>query len=108
MRSGSPAPEKLRGGVTKRVLKEAFKDLLPPGHTRRPKSGFEIPISRWLRTELSFLVDRYLSEERIRDQGIFDADVVQDLVRSHRQAKTDTSWMLWNLIVFQKWHESHA
>jgi asparagine synthase (glutamine-hydrolysing) len=103
-----PGPEKLRGGITKRVLKESFRGLLPPGHTRQPKSGFEIPISRWLRTELSFLVDRYLSEERIRDQGIFDAAVVQDLVRSHRQAKTDTSWMLWSLIVFQKWHESYC
>jgi asparagine synthetase B (glutamine-hydrolysing) len=28
-----PGPEKLRGGVTKRILKEAFKGLLPPGHT---------------------------------------------------------------------------
>ena len=103
-----PGPEKLRRGITKHVLKETFKNLLPPGHTRQPKSGFEIPISRWLRTDLSFMVDRYLSEERIRDQGIFDAAVVQDLVRSHRQAKTDTSWMLWNLIVFQNWHESYS
>ena len=69
------------------MLKETFENLLPPGHTRQPKSGFEIPISRWLRTDLRFLVDRYLSEERIRDQGIFDADVVQDLVRSHRKPK---------------------
>jgi asparagine synthase (glutamine-hydrolysing) len=103
-----PGAEKLRRGVIKHVLKECFKDLLPPGHTRQPKSGFEIPISRWLRTDLGFLVDRYLSEERVRDQGIFDVAVVQDLVRSHRQAKTDTSWMLWNLIVFQKWHESYC
>jgi asparagine synthase (glutamine-hydrolysing) len=102
-----PGAEKLRRGVTKRVLKETFKDLLPPGHTRRPKSGFEIPISRWLRNELSFLLDGYLGEERLRDQGIFDAAVVQDLVRSHRQAKTDTSWMLWNLIVFQYWYDGH-
>jgi asparagine synthase (glutamine-hydrolysing) len=103
-----PGPEKLRRGITKHVLKETFKNLLPPGHTRQPKAGFEIPISRWLRTDLSFMVDRYLSEERIRDQGIFDAAVVQNLVQSHRQAKTDTSWMLWNLIVFQKWHESYS
>jgi len=103
-----PGREKLRRGVTKRVLKETFKDLLPPGHTRQPKSGFEIPISRWLRTDLRCLVDRYLSEERVRDQGVFDAAVVQELVRSHRQATTDTSWMLWNLIVFQKWHESYC
>jgi asparagine synthase (glutamine-hydrolysing) len=100
-----PGADKLRGGVTKRVLKDSFAGLLPPGHTRRPKSGFEIPISGWLRTDLRFLVDRYLSEERIRDQGIFDAGAVRDLVRSHRRAKTDTSWALWNLIVFQEWHE---
>ena len=103
-----PGTEKLRRGITKHVLKETFKNLLPPGHTRQPKSGFEIPISRWLRTDLGFLVDRYLSKERIRDQGLFDAAVVQDLVQSHRQAKTDTSWMLWNLIVFQKWYESRV
>jgi len=103
-----PGPAKLRRGVTKRVLKETFKSLLPPGHTRQPKAGFEIPISRWLKTDLSFLIDRYLSAERIRDQGIFDACVVEDLVHSHRQTKTDTSWMLWNLIVFQKWHESFS
>ena len=102
-----PGPEKLRRGITKHVLKETFKNLLPPGHTRQPKSGFEIPISRWLRTDLRFMVDRYLSEERISDQGIFDVAVVQNLVRSHRQAKTDTSWMLWNLIVFQYWHDAY-
>ena len=38
-----PGPEKLRRGVTKHVLKETFKDLLPPGHTRQPKSGFRDP-----------------------------------------------------------------
>jgi asparagine synthase (glutamine-hydrolysing) len=102
-----PGAQKLRGGVTKRVLKDTFQNLLPPGHTRRPKSGFEIPIGRWLRNELSFLVDGYLSEERLRDQGIFDAAVVEHLVRSHREAKTDTSWMLWNLIVFQYWYDRH-
>jgi asparagine synthase (glutamine-hydrolysing) len=100
-----PGGEKLRGGVTKRVLKEAFAPLLPPGHTQLPKSGFEVPISRWLRTELKFLVDRYLSEGRIRDQGIFEADAVAGLVRSHCERRTDTAWALWNLIVFQEWHE---
>jgi asparagine synthase (glutamine-hydrolysing) len=101
-----PGPQKLRRGVTKQVLKETFQDLLPAGHMRRPKSGFEVPISRWLRSDLRFMVDRYLDEERVRDQGLFDFEVVRDLVQSHHRGTTDTSWMLWNLIVFQRWHES--
>jgi asparagine synthase (glutamine-hydrolysing) len=103
-----PGRRKLRHGITKSILKETFKDLLPPGHTRRPKSGFEIPISRWLREDLRPLVDRYLSETRIRDQGLFDFSVIRGLIESHRHRKTDTSWMLWNLIVFQHWYESYA
>ena len=38
-----PGPEKLRRGITKHVLKETFKDLLPPGHTRRPKVRLRDP-----------------------------------------------------------------
>jgi len=101
-----PGPLKLRGGVTKRLMRDAFEPLLPPGFARRPKRGFEIPIAEWLRTDLSHLVDRYLCEERIRDQRLLEFETVQDLVTAHRERRTDTSWMLWNLIVFEKWHEA--
>ena len=59
---------KLRRGKTKHILKETFKELLHPEIYRRPKSGFEIPISRWLKTDLKFLLDDYLSESRLRRQ----------------------------------------
>jgi asparagine synthase (glutamine-hydrolysing) len=102
-----PGRSKLRRGVTKHILRGTFKHLLPPGHTRLPKSGFEIPISRWLRNELRVLVDGYLSEERICDQRIFDFSVIRGLIAGHRERRTDTSWMLWNLIVFQHWYDRH-
>jgi asparagine synthase (glutamine-hydrolysing) len=102
-----PGAAKLRRGVTKSFLKDTFRDFLPPGHARLPKAGFEIPIGRWLRTDLRFLVENYLSEERVRDQGLFDFAVVEELVRLHERRLTDTSWMLWNLIVFNKWHETY-
>ena len=50
---------KLRRGKTKYLLKETFKDLLPSSLYRRPKAGFEIPISRWLKTDLRFLLEQY-------------------------------------------------
>jgi len=102
-----PSALKLKKGTTKYILKETFKDLLPPSIYRRPKAGFEVPISRWLKNELKFLLDQYLAENRIQNQGIFDPQVVKELVGQHLNGKTDTSWMLWNLIVFQSWHDNY-
>jgi asparagine synthase (glutamine-hydrolysing) len=98
---------KLYQGNTKYILKETFKDFLPTPLLRRPKAGFEIPISRWLKSDLKFLVDENLSEDKIRRQGIFDYNIVNHLVASHLDNKADTSWMIWNLIVFQYWYNNY-
>ncbi len=98
---------KLRNGQGKYILKETFKDLLPTSLHNRPKAGFEVPISRWLKTDLKFMVEQCLSEDRIRDQGLLNYDVVNRLVQCHISNRTDTSWMLWNLIVFQYWFDRY-
>jgi asparagine synthase (glutamine-hydrolysing) len=98
---------KLHKGRTKYILKETFKELLPSSLLRRSKAGFEVPISAWLKTDLKYLIDSHLSEQLIRDQGIFDYAIVNNLVNSHLSNKTDTSWMIWNLIVFQYWYENY-
>jgi asparagine synthase (glutamine-hydrolysing) len=98
---------KLNNGRPKYILKEAFKDLLPSSLYNRPKAGFEVPISRWLKTDLKFLIDDYLSKEKLKEQGIFDSEIVDDLNQKHLSNKTDTSWMLWNLIVFQHWYQNY-
>jgi asparagine synthase (glutamine-hydrolysing) len=98
---------KLNNGKTKFVLKEVFKDILPSSLYHRPKAGFEVPISRWLKTDLKFLIDQYLAKEKLREQGIFDFEIVDGLIQKHLSNKTDTSWMLWNLIVFQHWYQNY-
>jgi asparagine synthase (glutamine-hydrolysing) len=102
-----PGALKLYKGKTKYILKETFKDLLPPSLLHRPKAGFEIPISRWLKTDLRFLIEQKLAEDRIREQGIFEYEVIAKLIRGHMSNRTDTSWMLWNLIVFQHWYDKY-
>jgi len=98
---------KLKATGGKRILLEAFRDLLPPSIRQRPKWGFEMPIGAWLRKELRFLIDDYLDEARIRNQGFFEYDVVKKLVTDHMKEREDTSWLLWNLIVFQHWYEKY-
>jgi asparagine synthase (glutamine-hydrolysing) len=98
---------KLKGKNRKYILMETFKDLLPPSLHRRPKWGFEMPIGAWLRKELKFLIDEYLSEDRIRKQAFFNYEIVKGLINHHMNGRQDTSWHLWNLIVFQHWYKTY-
>jgi asparagine synthase (glutamine-hydrolysing) len=98
---------KLGAWKGKRILLEAFKDLLPPLLHHRPKRGFEMPIGAWLRKELKFLIEEYLRNDRIKKQGVFDHRIISDLVSNHMSGRQDTSWQLWNLIVFEHWYEKY-
>ena len=83
---------------------DTFEDLLPPLVRRRPKWGFEMPIGAWLRKELRFLIDEYLEETEIEKQGFFQYEIIKKLVSDHMNEREDTSWLIWNLIVFQQWY----
>jgi asparagine synthase (glutamine-hydrolysing) len=98
---------KIRKGRGKYIFIETFKDILPKSLHHRPKWGFEMPISRWLKTDLHYLIYTYLSREKIEKQGIFHYPVIENLVSSLMHDRTDTSWQIWNLIAFQAWHESY-
>jgi asparagine synthase (glutamine-hydrolysing) len=99
-----PGAWKLRNGQGKAILIDTFRDLLPPALHKRPKWGFEVPVSKWLKAEWRFLIDEYLSKEIIVKQGIFNYDIINELVKKLFSGRFDTSWQLWNLICFQAWY----
>ena len=98
---------KLRGRTGKYILIKTFQDLLPSSLHNRPKRGFEVPIGAWLKNDLRFLIDEYLGEEHIRRQDFFNFKIIKDLIDKHMKGKQDTSWHLWNLIVFQHWYKMY-
>lgn len=102
-----PGNLKLRGKKGKYILLETFKNLLPPILLNRPKWGFEIPISKWLKSDLRFLISEYLSKKKIEKQEIFNFKTIEKLISDLLLNRSDTSWHLWNLIVFQAWYSRH-
>jgi asparagine synthase (glutamine-hydrolysing) len=101
-----PVDYKLRGKSGKVILKEAMKDLLPHDILHRPKKGFGIPIAEWLKGRLNPLMHDMLSPERLRSQGLFDADYVARLIREHETGAASHHKELWTLLVFQLWSAS--
>jgi asparagine synthase (glutamine-hydrolysing) len=101
-----PGSMKLKGLKRKYILLETFKDLLPPSIHRRPKQGFEVPISAWLKNELRDMLEDYLSPSLLKGQGMFNPDVVEGIKKDYLKNRRDNSWLLWNLIVFQHWYST--
>jgi asparagine synthase (glutamine-hydrolysing) len=102
-----PIDLKLRGLTRKYLLRKALTGRLPQQIIDRPKKGFGLPVSRWLCTDLRSLMLDLLSEDRLRRQGIFNADYVTRLVHEHLHKRRDNRMVLWALIVFQLWHERY-
>ena len=100
-------PDRLKAGrfTTKRLLRAAMKPYLPNSVLKRPKTGFGLPIRRWVRGELKGMIDTSLSRERLISRGIFDPDAVRDLIRGNSEGKVDGGYTLFAILCFELWCE---
>lgn len=100
-------PERARmpGLRLKHLLRSAMRGMLPPEILRRPKQGFNVPMSRWLQRELRPLLDEYLSATVVRRQGYLRPECVAALVAEHMAGRADHTHHLWGLLAFGLWVE---
>ena len=103
-----PRELNLRGLDGKRILKLAFRETLPKPILRRPKKGFGIPISLWLKREFRWLLDELLEPTRLRSQAIFEPAAVRSLIDDHLGGRSDNRKPLWTLLMFQLWYEHYG
>ena len=97
-----PQTMKLRGTTTKWILRQAMQGRLPPAILVRRKMGFPVPIGAWLRGPWRPLLDEYVTGERARARGLFDASTVARLVGEHLRG-VNHSERLWALLTFEIW-----
>lgn len=101
-----PLEYKLKGNKGKYILKKAVEPLLPKTILQRPKKGFGIPIAEWLKGRLNPLLHDLLAPARLKDQGLFNVDFVQKLIKEHESAAASHHKQLWTLLVFQLWFDN--
>lgn len=87
----------------KRILKDLLKSYLPPTFFDRPKMGFSVPLSRWLRGPLKAWANDLLSPSLIKRQGILNPYAVNQLWLDYLSHKSSNSYLIWNLLIFQSW-----
>ncbi len=100
-----PTSSKITPAMRKRVLQDAFADMLPRELYRRPKKGFEVPLLKWFRTSLkSMIKDDLLGDKFIEEQQVFDPREIRRMKkRLFSMNPGDAHATVWALIVFQWW-----
>lgn len=76
-----PASSKIDARMGKKIVQDAFRDMLPAALYNRPKRGFEVPLLQWMRTGLrSMITDDLLKEDFIREQGLFHPEAIKGMI----------------------------
>jgi asparagine synthase (glutamine-hydrolysing) len=98
-----PIALKYRRGRGKRLLQEAFGNLLPAEVFTRRKMGFGVPLDSWFRNELKPLGADLLLSPSARCREFFRPEAIADLWETHQTRRYDHSNRLWALVMLEAW-----
>lgn len=95
-----PPTIRFKGGDTKRVFREAVRNLLPKVvFDRRDKMGFPVPVADWFRGPLRDFLGDILLSPRARQRGLYRVDNVEGLLLKEQKFGRQ----LWGLLSLELW-----
>jgi len=98
-----PNKYKQYGREGKWVLKKAMQPYLPKSVIYRPKSGFGVPLRRWMKEDLRELLGDLLSVDSLNKRGLFSGQAVQELISNNDNGKIDASYTLLSILCIEIW-----
>jgi asparagine synthase (glutamine-hydrolysing) len=100
-----PDDFKYHNGIKKHIVREIVHNFIPKEKMDRPKMGFAIPLAAWMNNELKDMVNSYINEKSIKEQGLFNWEAVSRLKTAFFSGKSEYDFKLWYLLMFQMWYE---
>lgn len=91
------------GQKSKRILRDIMDEVVPPQLTDLPKSGFSMPIYKWLRNDIRHLLEDSLGKDAILASGLFDPDEIEKIKNDFLKEKFGSVQLIWKLVNFQHW-----
>ncbi|MBT2118814.1 asparagine synthase (glutamine-hydrolyzing) [Dyella sp. LX-66] len=97
-----------RGGMGKLLLRKMLGRQLPSSLVSRPKHGFDVPISAWLRGPLREWAADLLGGEVLRHDPWVDAGLIRSLFDDHLSGRADYGYALWAQLMYLSWSARHG
>ena len=95
---------KWRNGVTKYLLREAFKTILPESVRKRKKLGFPTPVRDWFTKNRTDIYKTITENSYIKSH--MDVTYIQKLIDDHTSKKSDNSRKIYLLFVLAIWYNT--
>ncbi len=99
-----PVEYKMKNGSKKFILKDIVHSLVPKQLMDRPKMGFGVPVSDWLRGELSSYADSFMTDASF-NHGLFRKEGVKKIISEFKAGNRNYNSLYWFLLMFQMWHK---
>ncbi len=96
--SSLPREMKLKGSVTKYILRKLVEELLPSAIANRPKQGFRMPMSGWFKNELAEYVWKSLGGVNPYLDKYISQTSREKLIKEHLSGDDEHSIRIWSLL----------
>jgi asparagine synthase (glutamine-hydrolysing) len=100
-----PSSIKIKEGIKKYILKEISYKYIPKKLIERPKCGFDIPFSSWMKNELKDILYAQINEERLTKDNIFYTSSILKIRDQFYAGHTAYKYKLWRIFIFQLWYQ---
>jgi asparagine synthase (glutamine-hydrolysing) len=102
-----PLEAKIGPRVAKLPLRNVLDRYVPRPLVERPKRGFAVPLSAWLRGPLREWGETLLAADRLRQEGYLEVSRVRQTWTDHVSGRRADPHGLWDVLMFQAWLETY-
>jgi asparagine synthase (glutamine-hydrolysing) len=98
-------PELIPRRPQKRMLRQILHRFVPAELINKRKMGFSVPMHAWLRGPLRDWGEHLVSEKALKANGFTDPAPIRSRWTEHQMGRDNHFDALWNVLMFQAWHE---
>jgi len=104
-----PKNLKLKGGVSKTILRKYLKENLNNETYKTPKKGFTVPMALWIKNDLKSLILDTLNEDTIKKLGFLNYEYLKNnIIEPHIKNKSNNYKKIWNIFILVNWLKKNS
>lgn len=98
-----PLAFKRSNGEGKWVLRQVLGKYVPSRYFNRPKQGFSVPVSAWIRGPLRDWAESLVDSACNNHDGLLNGAIVRAKWQDHLRGRRNWEKLLWPVLMFEAW-----